>query len=159
VSIYQDSGDISIGRVAHRSPPHIVGPGDEHALAAERERNIAAWPAELPGPATTIRAPVHWRALRLGKRLLQLTAGGKAPEFGKIPRIEGRRRMATRGSACRELRATQGRRRRSWEPLARAYARFAPNLAPGLVGKGAIRAENGPHTTSEAPSQWNFATA
>jgi hypothetical protein len=43
--------------------------------------------------------------------------------------------------------------------LARAYARFAPNFGPGLVGNGAIRAENGPHTISEAPLQWNFATA
>src|SRR4030081_3570939 len=59
--------------------------------------------------------------------------------------------MVTRGSACPELRATQGAEEEVGS-LARAYARFAPNFGPELVGNGAIRAENGPCTTSEAPS-------
>jgi hypothetical protein len=68
--------------------------------------------------------------------------------------------MATRGSACPELRATQGpEEEEEVGILARAYARFAPNFGPGPVGNGAIRAENGPRTTSEVPPQWNFATA
>src|SRR6267378_6198379 len=62
--------------------------------------------------------------------------------------------MASRipGMACPDLRrATQGPEEEEVGSLARAYARFAPNFAPGLVGNGAIRAENGPRTTSEAP--------
>jgi hypothetical protein len=54
------------------------------------------------------------------------------------------------GMASRELRATQGSEEEVGS-LTRAYARFAPNFGPGPVGDGAIRAEDGPRTTSEAP--------
>jgi hypothetical protein len=43
-------------------------------------------------------------------------------------------RMATRGSACRELRATQGEEEVG--SLERVCARFAPNFGPGAGHQG-----------------------